>query len=237
VSPTPVPVHHDPPYMIAIDPGHGGPYYWGASGRDADNHLWIEKDVNLAVATRVQELLSQAGYNTLLIRTEDSTLTDWDANDYRSSMIRETQARVNLANAANADVYLAVHFNGWVDSSQQGTETYCNPDRSFGNENCQLASFVEQALVQHIRDVGYETKDRGVKNDGEVNGDPNNPHSFALGTNYGFSPTLMPGTIAEVLFLSNPDDLAFLQRPDAVDVIAGGFVDGLNAYFQWLNGG
>lgn len=223
--------------MIAIDAGHGGPDYWGASARDADNNLWIEKDVALAVAKRVQELLVEAGYNTLLVRINDSTLTDWDAANYRWSMIREMQARVDWANLAAADVLLAIHFNGWVDASQRGAEVYCNPDRSFGNENCQLARFVQQALVQRIRGAGYDVFDRGIKNDGEVNGDPRNPHSFALGTNADFSPSLMPGVIAEVLFLSNPDDLAFLHRDDAVDVIASGFVDGLNAYFAWLNGG
>ena len=230
-------MNHGPPYTIAIEAGHGGPDYWGASARDADFRLWIEKDLNLAVARRVQELLVQAGYNVLMTRSDDTTLTQWDAADYRGSMIREAQARVDAANAANADVLLSIHFNGWVDASQRGTEVYCNPDRSFGAENCQLAWFVEQALVQRIRDAGYQTSDRGIKNDGQVNGDPRNPHSFALGTNDSFSPSLMPGIIAEVLFLSNPDDLAFLHRSDAIDTIASGLFDGLSAYFQWLNGG
>jgi N-acetylmuramoyl-L-alanine amidase len=185
----------------------------------------------------VQQLLSGAGYNTLMIRTDDSTLTQWDPADYRGSLIREAQARVDVANAAQADVYLAVHFNGWVDDSQKGTEAYCNPDRSFGTENCSLAAFVQAALVQHIRDAGYDVNDRGVKNDAEVGGNPNNPHSFVLGTNDNFSPTLMPGVIVEPLFLSNPDDLGFLHRDDAIDIIASGYVDGLNAYFAWLNGG
>jgi N-acetylmuramoyl-L-alanine amidase len=192
--------------------------------------------VTLAAATRVQQMLSNAGYTSLLIRSDDSTLTAWNASDYRSSMIAEIQARVDRANAVSADVLLSIHFNGWVDASQRGTEAYCNPDRSFGNESCQLAWFVQQALVHRIRGAGYDVGDRGIRNDGEVNGDPQNPHSFALGTNANFSPSLMPGVIAEVLFLSNPDDLAFLRRDDAIDVIASGFVDGLNAYFAWLNG-
>lgn len=234
VSPTPIPIHHGPPYLIAVEAGHGGQYYWGASARDADNKLWIEKDLTLAVAIRVQELLSEAGYRSLLIRTGDSTLTPFDPNDYRGSLIREAQGRVDWANSVNADAYMAIHFNCWVDGSQRGTEAYCNPDRSFGTENCALATFVQQALVQHIRDAGYDDNDRGIKNDSAVNGDPENEHSFVLGTNANFSPSLMPGVIAEVLFLSNPDDISFLGRPDAIDIIAAAFVDGLNAYFEWL---
>lgn len=234
-TPTPIPIHHPPPYLVAIDPGHGGLEYWGASARDAEGNLWIEKDLTLAVSRRLQQLLADAGYNTLLIRSEDGTLTPWNSADYRPSMIAETQARVDRANEAGADVLLSIHFNGWVDSSQHGTEAYCNPDRSFGEENCRLAGFLQQALVQRIREAGYDVADRGVKNDGQVNGDPNNQHSFALGTNAGFSPSLMPGAIAEALFLSNPDDLAFLRREDAIDVIAGAFLEGVNAYFAWLN--
>lgn len=237
VSPTPIPVDHGPPYLVAIEAGHGGPYYWGASARDSGGDLWIEKDLNLQVAERVQQQLAAAGYNTLMVRTSDSTLTAWDPGDYRGSLVRESQARVDRANAARADVYLAIHFNGWVDASQEGTEVYCNADRSFGGDSCGLASFVQEALVRHMRDAGYDVEDRGVKSDSQVGGDPNNPHSFVLGTNPGFAPTLMPGIIAEPLFLSNPDDLAFLRRDDAVDVIAAGYVDGLSAYFRWLNGG
>jgi N-acetylmuramoyl-L-alanine amidase len=232
-----VPIHHPPPYTIAIDAGHGGPYYLGATAVDSDGRQWLEKDLTLAVALRVNQLLAEAGYNPLLLRTTDAPLTAWNPYSYRSSMIAELQERVNRANAAGADVLLSIHFNGWVDGSQRGTEAYCNPDRTFGTENCMLALAVQQGLVNSMRAAGYDVSDRGVKNDAGVNGDPRNPHSFLLGTNDGFSPSLMPGTIAEALFLSNPDDLAFLHREDAIEVIAKAFVDGLNAYFFWLNGG
>jgi N-acetylmuramoyl-L-alanine amidase len=231
-----VPIHHPPPYTIAIDPGHGGPEYWGASARDPEGNLWIEKDLTLAVATRLQTLLSESGYSSILLRTDDLPLTQWNAAEYRRSMIMETQARVDRANVIGADVLLSLHFNGWVDTSQRGSEAYCNPDRTFGSQSCELAWFVQQAVVQGIRAAGYDIIDRGIKNDAEVNGDPENRHSFLLGTNAGFSPSLMPGAILEVLFLSHPDDLAFIRGADAADVIARGIVDGLNQYFAWLNG-
>ncbi len=235
-EPTAVPIYHGPPYTIAIDPGHGGPGYWGASARDPDGNLWIEKDLTLAVSTRLQQLLSEAGYYTILLRTEDVTHTDWNSSDYRASMIAETQERVHRANAVGADVLLAVHFNGWRDAGQRGTEAYCNPDRGFGGESCELAWFVQQAVVQSIRATGYDIFDRGIKNDAAVNGDPQNQHSFLLGTNSGFSPSMMPGAILEVLFLSHPDDFAFIRREDAIEVVAKSIVEGLNQYFAWLTG-
>jgi N-acetylmuramoyl-L-alanine amidase len=237
VSPPPIPIDHAPPYTIAIDPGHGGPGYTGATAFDSDGNLWLEKDLNLDVAERVQALLTAAGYNVLMLRTSDSTITEFDPNDYAGSVMRESQARVDAANAAQADALIAIHFNGWTNSSEAGAEAYCDPDRSFAGESCQLGWLIEQWLVYDIRADGYNVNDRGLKNDSEVNGNPDNPHSWMLGTNDNFRPSLMPGTIVEALFLTNPDDLAYIRKPEALDVIAKAYVGGVESYFRWLNGG
>jgi N-acetylmuramoyl-L-alanine amidase len=220
---------------VAIEAGHGGQHYWGASARDAAGHLWIEKDLALDVSLRLQVLLAEMGYSTIMVRPGDYTLTEFDPWDYRPSLIAEAQARVDVANDVRADALVSVHFNGWLDASQTGTETYCNPDRSFGHESCALAWYVQDALVRRIREAGYDVNDRGVRNDADVSGDPQNPHSFLLGTNANFRPSLMPGVISEVLFLSSPPDLEFLRRPDALDIIARALAEGIDAYFRWLN--
>jgi N-acetylmuramoyl-L-alanine amidase len=238
-SPTPVPIHHPPPYTVVIDAGHGGPHYWGASAYDANGNRYIEKDLALEIALRVYDLLladEQGRYAPLLTRDGDYTLMYFDAGQYRPSLIAEQQARVDLANFAQADMILSIHFNSWFDAGQRGTETYCNPDRPFGNESCNLAWFVQDALVRAVREAGYDVYDRGTKNDAEVGGDPGNPHSFLLGTNRGFNPSFMPGVISEVLFLSHPADLEFVKQPEAFDIIARGYKAGIDAYFAWLNG-
>jgi N-acetylmuramoyl-L-alanine amidase len=237
ISPPPIPINHPPPYTIAIDPGHGGPNYTGAVASDSDGNVWREKDLNLDVALRVQVLLTATGYNVLMLRNSDTTITNFDPGDYAGSVMRESQARVDEANVSQADAYVAIHFNGWTDSGQAGAEAYCDPDRSFANESCQLGWMIQQWLVHDIRADGYDVKDRGLKNDAEVNGNPDNPHSWVLGTNANFRPSLMPGTIVEALFLTNPDDLAFIRKPEALDVIAAGYLAGVESYFSWLNGG
>ena len=238
-SPTPVPIHHPAPYKIVIDAGHGGLFYWGGSAYDSDGNRYIEKDLALEVALRLADLLAadeQARYAPLLTRDGDYTLTYFDAGNYRASLIAEQQARVDIANAARADMILSIHFNGWLDAGQRGMETYCNPDRPFGNESCNLAWFVQDALVREVWEAGYDIHDRGTKNDAEVGGDQQNAHSFLLGTNANFRPSFMPGVISEVLFLSSPTDLEFMRRPEAYDVIARGYKAGIDAYFAWLNG-
>jgi N-acetylmuramoyl-L-alanine amidase len=225
---------------VVIDAGHGGLYYWGGSARDSNGNQVIEKDLALEVALRLNDLLladEKARYFPLLTRDGDYTLTYFDAGNLRPSVIAEQQARVDLANAARADALVSIHFNGWSDASQHGTETYCNPDRSFGNESCQLAIFIQDALVARIREAGYDIHNRGARNDAEVGGDPEYAHSHLLGTNPNFRPSLMPGVISEILFLSSPSDREFLERPDALDIIARAYKQALDNYFGWLSGG
>ncbi len=234
-SPTPVPIYHVAPYTVAIEAGHGGPNWFGAAGYDANGNRLAEKDLALDTALRLDELLREAGFETVLIRDGDFTLTRFDDADYRPNMIAETQARVDLANARRADIIVSIHLNGAAYSSLRGTETYYNPDRPFGAESYALSSFVQAEVLSALAGLGHDVNDRGVRNDAEVGGDPNNAHSYLLGTNDGFRPSLMPGVISEALFLSNPDDAGRIAEEETRQRLAEAYRDGIVAYFAWLS--
>jgi N-acetylmuramoyl-L-alanine amidase len=185
------------------------------------------------VAFLLDALLRQAGYNTWLIRAGDYAFVPYDS-DNRAFTKADIQARADEANAQRADILVSIHHNGNDDSGQSGTEVYYNPDRPFGSYSFALADVVQQSLVIALKAAGYETRDRGVKNDAEVNGDPSNPHSWLLGTNAGFRPTFMPGMIGEALFLTNPTDAQQLQKPEIRLAIANGYKAGIEAYFGWF---
>jgi N-acetylmuramoyl-L-alanine amidase len=233
-SPTPVPIYHGGPYTVAIEAGHGGPNWLGAAGYEASGERLIEKDLALDTALRLDELLREAGFETVLVRDGDFTLTPFDGAEYRPNMIAETQARVDLVNASRADVLVSIHFNGSAYTSLRGTETYYNPDRPFGAESYALASFVQAEVLSKLAGLEHDVNDRGVRNDAEVGGDPNNAHSYLLGTNDGFRPSLMPGVISEPLFLSNADDAARIAEEETRQRLAEAYRDGIMAYFAWL---
>src|SRR6059036_759939 len=108
----PINLYHPPPYKIAIDAGHGGPNYIGAAHTDATGHVDLrEKDVTLDVALRLNDILLAAGYETVLTRGGDYTLTDFPA-DTADNRHNEIQARVDVVNAAQADILVSIHFNG-----------------------------------------------------------------------------------------------------------------------------
>ena len=113
-------------------------------------------------------------------------------------------------------------------------EIYYNPDRTFGHYNYLLADLARQGLVNHIRAAGYDVPDRGIKNDAGVCCNPANPHSWILGTNNGFRPSMMPGIIGEAMFLSNDYEAELLRSGDMRQAVANGYKAGIDAYFAWI---
>lgn len=89
---------------VFIDPGHGGTDS-GAVG--VDNLL--EKNINLQVAKKVEELLKKQGLDVKLSRYSDETVS--------------LGSRTNNANAWKADCFISIHCNAFNEKAN-GVETY-----------------------------------------------------------------------------------------------------------------
>ena len=90
---------------IVIDPGHGGKDP-GAS----DNGV-VEKNVNLAIGLELERVLAARGYNVIMTRRTDVYL--------------KLQERTDIANNANADLFVSIHVNALPSKkSMTGFEIY-----------------------------------------------------------------------------------------------------------------
>ena len=238
-TPTPTPTAQARVRTVAISAGHGGPGNVGAVHQNAQGQTdLVEKDLNLDVARRLDAQLRAAGYRTVLIRDGDYSLAPAVPGDFAATVRAESQARADVANEAGADIILAIHFNGSDDPTQSGTEVYYNPDRSFGESSRVLASSIYDAIVARLRELGYDTRQRGVMDDGgtaaaALTGEG---HTFLLGETPGFRSTQMPGMIGEALFVSNDTEALLLQRDEVRQAIAQAYKDGIDTYFAWLGG-
>ncbi len=103
--PQSLPIPLTPP-RVAIDAGHGGDYM-GAVGVCGLR----EKDLTLAIATRLQRALAKSGAATpLMVRSTDSN----------PSLVQ----RAERANAARAVLLVSIHANASLSREPRGVETF-----------------------------------------------------------------------------------------------------------------
>jgi N-acetylmuramoyl-L-alanine amidase len=116
---------------IVIDPGHGGKSL-GAVGRGADGVVY-EKDINLAIAQRVQALLLKEKATVTMTREDDSTVDLYD--------------RPKLANEKGADFFISIHCDSTPKpNSASGTTTYYHASDPDGRA-------LAQAIQKHLATV------------------------------------------------------------------------------------
>ncbi len=133
--------------LIAIDVGHGGKDP-GAAGKIQGREVIIEKDLNLAIALQLLDLLQQAGVNAVLLRDRDVSMSLY--------------SRPEAANTMNADLLVGIHNNSAETATPNGTEVLYYDKigtESYGITSRELAACLQQELVKEIG-----LKDRGIIN-------------------------------------------------------------------------
>lgn len=125
---------------ICIDPGHGGSDP-GAVGRVLG---LLEKNINLAVALRLRDVLANTlGQEVVLTREDDRDV--------------DLMRRVQIANQSGSHLFVSIHCNAADAVEAQGTETF----HYHPAESEQLARAVQAELV-----AALGRPDRGVKTAG-----------------------------------------------------------------------
>src|SRR5579883_1336379 len=220
---------------IVVDAGHGG-HDSGTLGPGGIE----EKDVVLDVALRLGKLLKQRlGADVIYTRDDDTFIP--------------LETRTAIANKAQADLFISVHANSSSDPSARGVETYylnfttsadalevaarenAVSDQSIHqlsdlvkkialqdkiSESREFAFDVQQGLYTGLENGNPGLKDRGVKKA---------PFVVLIGAN-------MPSILAEISFLTNPDDARELRDPEYRQRIAESLYRGVARYVGSLSG-
>ena len=184
------------PPLIALDAGHGGsdPGAIGVTGVK-------EKDINLAITLEVDKILRERGLRTMLTRSDDSYPT--------------LQERTDLANQAQASVFVSIHNNAAGDPASVGTETfYWGTDAEYSVEGKRLAEAIQRNLIASLGSV-----DRGARTHWK------NLHVLAE--------SHMTAALAEVGFLTNPEEEARLDDPAYQRKAAAAVARGILEYLGW----
>lgn len=186
---------------ITIDPGHGG----SDSGAIGPTGV-CEKDPTLRIGLNLAEMLKQSGAKVYITRKTDTDVAPQPATD-----VEELQARVDVANKTDSDIFVSIHLDSFTSPSAQGTTGYYYVNGSSNSER--LARYIKEGVIEQIG-----TYDRGTKTS-----------NF-----YVVKHTQMPATLLEVAFVSNPKEEAILKSDDGVKKSAQGIFNGIVRYFSEL---
>jgi N-acetylmuramoyl-L-alanine amidase len=227
---------------VALDPGHGGIDWGGVHLNDEGEVDFRESYANLEIAFRLAALLSDEGFGVVLTRQEDELPNEAgeDLNgDGVLNIYDDLQKRVDIVNAAGADIVLSIHLNGFEDpdaelvSETGGTVTFYCAEREFADKSRLLADLVQKHILGVLAQAGYDSLDRGAVPDDDLV-EPWEPveHFILLGPclERCLRPSQMPGVIGESLFVTNREEVAMLQRPDILQELAVGYLDAIKEY-------
>lgn len=116
---------------VVIDAGHGGfdPGKLGADGT-------LEKEINLKIAKKLEQLLKNADVRVIMTRTGDSIA---------SSKRQDMETRAALMNEARADCIISIHQNSYHEESVQGAQVFYY---SGSDQGKRLASLIQTELIR-----------------------------------------------------------------------------------------
>lgn len=183
--------------VITIDPGHGG----SDSGAVGPNGF-EEKAGAFAISQKLASILDQSGAKVVMTRD-----TDVDVYGPNASARDELQARVDVGNRANSDIFVSIHCNAFVNPAANGTQTFY-----YGS------SYKGQRLAQNIQEKMIEVnglRDRGIST-----------CNF-----YVVKHSYMPAVLIETAFITNYDEEALLSDNDWQELMAKAIAEGINQYF------
>lgn len=178
---SPLPRRH----RIVVDPGHGG-----EDGGAVSCTGQLESGYNLAISLRLDDLLHLLGYDTAIIRKEDTSVyTKGETIAQRkASDLRE---RVRVVEETENALLLSIHQNQFPDGRYSGAQVFY-ADTPGSQE---LAQALQGALVSALNPGSRRKckKSSGV---------------------YLMEHIHCPGVLIECGFLSNPAEEAKLRDPE-----------------------
>lgn len=188
--------------VIIIDAGHGGQdpgaQYGGIK----------EKDLNLDIAFRLQEILTAKGCKAIMTREEDKDFFLPNFVLGRMAKRAELNERIRLATTHNANLFISIHANSFPGGNSYGMESYYNSQSATGKR---LAESIHSQLLKI---------------------QPDNRRRAKPGDYYLLSELEIPSVLIEVGFLSNTRERRLLQDDRYKTKIAEAIADGIDEYFS-----
>lgn len=195
--------------IIVIDAGHGG--IDGGTGYNG----FLEKEINLSIAKRVNSMLTAKGFTVIMTRDEDISMDNLsEVGGGRHQ--RDLSARVGIINESMAQLFVSIHVNSnYNNPKADGSIVFYNNKYTQTKE---LAYCIQRSLNNMLADGCKRTIH-----------DPQAAEYFILKN------ARLPGVIVETAFISNKRERELLITDEFRDSIAQSLVNGIEKYYEDTN--
>lgn len=125
---------------IVVDAGHGGI----DPGKVGVNNA-LEKDINLAIALKLERNLRESGINVVMTRKDDNGLyKESDTN----KKVRDMKNRLAIIEEAKPALAVSIHQNSYPDASVSGVQVFYYKDSVKGKE---AAEIMQSQLIKTLK--------------------------------------------------------------------------------------
>ncbi|MBN1476528.1 N-acetylmuramoyl-L-alanine amidase [Candidatus Sumerlaeota bacterium] len=201
---------------ICVDAGHGGQSWGRTRGYTGGTRSAVsdqtESDANLRVALFLWDLLTQAGAEVVMTRTEETRLSEdclepSNSQAYRENRSRELGIRCRVAEANDCDCIISIHHNAvgnasvnfstafFFDPVQYRSDEGTEPPVEHPAENVALARSLAEAIVASL-DEHLQVGSRPARH----------------GDYHVLRETSLPAVIVEAAFMTNPDQAEWMEN-------------------------
>jgi N-acetylmuramoyl-L-alanine amidase len=238
---------------VFLDAGHGG-IDPGATGTTESGQSIEEADETLPVELDAMALLRAKGFRVVVSRTRASTVARLRSGDTSQGELTlqgshdDIVARDVCANDAKAKALVGIYFDAGYSSQNAGSITAYDAARSFSAANKRLATLVQTDVVDDMNAQQWSIPNDGVQPDSQLGsyvGDPDAGgiagaaatynHLLLLGpalTGYFSTPSEMPGTVIEPLFITDPFEATIAASSQGQQVIAQGIASAVTKFLS-----
>jgi len=172
--------------VVMIDAGHGG-----EDGGAASVSGVLEKQINLEIALRMEQVLAFCGMEPQMIRVTDQSVYSGNCETLSQKKVSDLKNRVKMINTSKPALVISIHQNHYTEAKYAGAQVFYAPT----DGSKQLATILQEHLRRYL--------------------DPDNRRQIkAAETVYLMNQINCTGVLVECGFLSNPKEEQLLQDPN-----------------------
>ena len=188
--------------IIVVDAGHGG------IDPGANRSGILEKDINLDIALALRDILKNDGVKVILTRDIDVELSGLcDNKKVRGRYRRDLNARLEMIQESDADLFVSVHTNASYKAKRRGFECFYFAK----SEQGKLLAVAIQEQLRRVAPISQDAESAGF---------------FVLRRNK------VPAVLVEVGFITNPEERTLLQSEEYQRKLAEAIALGISDYCQ-----